>query len=102
MDNFKTKQNIDGLSGEITIPPDKSISHRAIIFGALTKVDIVWNLADLFMSFMAIVNLIAILLLGKFAFRALKNYTDQKKQGIENPTFKSSDIEGLTNADEWK
>jgi len=42
MDNFKTKQNIDGLSGEITIPPDKSISHRAIIFGALTgaKVEI--------------------------------------------------------------
>lgn len=35
MDNFKTKQNINGLSGEITIPPDKSISHRAIIFGAL-------------------------------------------------------------------
>ena len=36
MDNFKTKQNIGGLSGEIIIPPDKSISHRAIIFGALT------------------------------------------------------------------
>ncbi|MBR3605493.1 MAG: 3-phosphoshikimate 1-carboxyvinyltransferase [Candidatus Gastranaerophilales bacterium] len=36
MDNFKTKQNINGLSGEITIPPDKSMSHRAIIFGALT------------------------------------------------------------------
>ena len=35
MDNFKTKKNINGLSGEITIPPDKSISHRAIIFGAL-------------------------------------------------------------------
>ncbi len=37
MDNFKTKQNINGLSGEITIPPDKSMSHRAIIFGALSK-----------------------------------------------------------------
>ena len=38
MDNIlKTKKNISGLSGEITIPPDKSISHRALIFGALTK-----------------------------------------------------------------
>lgn len=37
MDNFKTKKCIQGLSGEIVIPPDKSISHRAIIFGALTK-----------------------------------------------------------------
>lgn len=68
-----------------------------IIFGSLTKVAIVWDLADLFMSFMAIVNLIAILLLGKFAFKALKNYTDQKKQGVKNPIFKASDIEGLTN-----
>ena len=73
-----------------------------IIFGSLTKVAIVWDLADLFMSFMAIVNLIAILLLGKFAFKALKNYTDQKKQGVKNPIFKASDIEGLTNVDEWK
>lgn len=73
-----------------------------IIFGSLTKVAIVWDLADLFMSFMAIVNLIAILLLGKFAFKALKNYIDQKKQGIKDPVFKASDIEGLTNVDEWK
>ena len=73
-----------------------------IIFGSLTKVAIVWDLADLFMSFMAIVNLIAILLLGKFAFKALKSYTDQKKQGVKNPIFKASDIEGLTNVDEWK
>ena len=84
-----------------------SVAYRIIvvgmiIFGSLTKVAIVWDLADLFMSFMAIVNLIAILLLGKFAFKALKNYTDQKKQGVKNPIFKASDIEGLTNVDEWK
>ena len=35
--NFKTKRNIKGLSGEIIIPPDKSISHRSIIFAALTS-----------------------------------------------------------------
>ena len=38
MDNqFITKKNNNGLSGEITIPPDKSISHRSVIFAALTK-----------------------------------------------------------------
>lgn len=36
MDNLIKKNLKNGLSGEITIPPDKSISHRAIIFGALT------------------------------------------------------------------
>ena len=35
MDKYISKKNINGLSGEITIPPDKSMSHRAIIFGAL-------------------------------------------------------------------
>ena len=42
------------------------------------------------------------LLLGQFAFKALKNYLDQKKNGIQDPVFKASDIEGLVNADEWK
>lgn len=37
MDKFEGKNIKYGLSGEIVIPPDKSISHRAIIFGALTK-----------------------------------------------------------------
>ena len=38
MDNvFITKKNTNGLSGEIIIPPDKSISHRSLILGALTK-----------------------------------------------------------------
>lgn len=37
MDKFKGQKLKYGLSGEVIIPPDKSISHRAIIFGALTK-----------------------------------------------------------------
>ena len=42
VNQYIIQKNINGLSGEITIPPDKSISHRAIIFGALTggKVEI--------------------------------------------------------------
>ncbi|MGL5243721.1 MAG: alanine/glycine:cation symporter family protein, partial [Sarcina sp.] len=44
-----------------------------VMFGSLTEVAIVWNLADLFMGLMAILNLIAIILLGKFAFLALKD-----------------------------
>ena len=37
MDNLKTKKLSNPLRGEIIIPPDKSISHRALIFGSLTK-----------------------------------------------------------------
>ena len=54
------------------------------------------------MGIMAIVNLIAILFLGKYAFLALKDYVAQKKAGIETPVFKASSIPGLKNADEWE
>ena len=37
MDNIKTKKLNTPLSGEITIPPDKSMSHRALILASLTK-----------------------------------------------------------------
>ena len=45
------------------------------------------NLADLFMALMAIVNLVAIALLGRNAFLALKDYQDQKKAGVADPVF---------------
>ncbi|MGL4335761.1 MAG: alanine/glycine:cation symporter family protein [Turicibacter sp.] len=73
-----------------------------IIFGSLTHVAFVWDLADLFMALMAVVNLFAISLLGKFAFAALKDYMDQKKKGIKDPVFKASSIKGLDNVEQWQ
>lgn len=72
-----------------------------VLFGSIASLEIVWNLADIFMAIMAIINLIAITLLGKFAFRALDDYTKQKKEG-KDPVFKASSIEGLENIDLWK
>ena len=73
-----------------------------VLFGSVAQIEIVWNLADVFMGLMAIINLIAIALLGKYAFRALKDYEEQRKVGIEDPIFDSSKIEGLENVSEWK
>lgn len=72
-----------------------------VLFGSLTKVEIVWNLADVFMGLMAIINLVAIVLLGKYAFMALDDYTKQKKAGIKDPIFDASNIEGLENVECW-
>ena len=38
-----------------------------IFFGCLNSFDLAWNLADIFMGFMAIINLVTILLIGKLA-----------------------------------
>ncbi len=37
MNNWKIKRAEKGLRGEITVPADKSISHRAVMFGAIAK-----------------------------------------------------------------
>ena len=72
-----------------------------VLFGSLTKVQIVWDLADVFMGLMAVINLVAITLLGKYAFAALDDYTKQKKAGIKNPIFNASNIKGLENVECW-
>ncbi|GAA0085231.1 alanine/glycine:cation symporter family protein [Clostridium sp. CTA-7] len=66
-----------------------------VFFGSLVSMDIVWNLADVFMGFMAIINLVAIVLLSKIAFRALDDYKKQKKSGIKDPVFTASSIPEL-------
>lgn len=72
----------------------------AIFLGAQADFEVVWNLADVTMGFMAIVNIAAILLLGNVAVRALQDYERQKKEG-KDPVFRAADI-GLDDTEEWK
>lgn len=58
-----------------------------VFVGSVAKLSFVWDLADLFMALMAIVNLVAITLLGRVAFIALNDYLKQKKSGVANPEF---------------
>jgi len=53
----------------------------AVGAGALLSLEVVWALADVAMAFMAIVNLVAIALLGKWAFGALRDYEHQLRSG---------------------
>lgn len=72
-----------------------------IIFaGAILSADLLWNIADITMGAMTIINIPVILVLSKYAFRALKNYEKQCKDGIE-PVFRSKDI-GIDNIECWK
>jgi AGCS family alanine or glycine:cation symporter len=58
-----------------------------VIFGALASFELVWNIVDFFMAFLTACNLIAIVLLGRYAFRLLDDYRNQKRQGIKEPVF---------------
>ena len=72
-----------------------------VFFGCISSMDIVWNLADVFMGLMALLNLGAITFLAKYAVKALEDYTTQKKAGIKSPVFKASSIPELENVTEW-
>lgn len=72
------------------------LSGGMVLFGSLASLDLAWSLADVCMGLMTICNLIAITLLGKYAFRLLEDYRMQKRKGIKNPVFtkdKMKDIE---------
>lgn len=66
-----------------------------VLFGSLAHLRIVWNLADLTMALMAICNLTAIILLGKYAFRLLDDYLAQKRRGIKSPVFHKKQMKDI-------
>ena len=68
--------------------------------GAQSSFDLAWNVADIVMGAMAFVNIISIVLLGKWALRALDDYTAQRKQH-KDPVFVASNIPGLPPTQCW-
>lgn len=73
-----------------------------VLFGSVASMDLVWNLADVFMGLMAILNLIAIVMLSKIAISALNDYIAQKKAG-KDPVFYASSIKELGDeVEEWQ
>ena len=58
-----------------------------VMFGAMASLEMVWNLGDLCMALLTACNLIAIVILGKYAFRLLDDYRQQKRNGIREPVF---------------
>ncbi|MBE6271135.1 MAG: alanine:cation symporter family protein [Prevotella ruminicola] len=68
-----------------------------VIFGAVASFELVWNIIDFFMAFLTACNLIAIVLLGRYVFRLLDDYRQQKRAGIKEPTFHRSQFPELEN-----
>ncbi|TCZ75275.1 alanine:cation symporter family protein [Paenibacillus albiflavus] len=94
--------NIEFLNGsKMLLFCYRIIVVAMVIFGSLAQVQVVWDLADLFMGLMALLNLGVILVLGRIAFAALQDYMKQRKAG-KDPQFVASHIDGLTGAECWE
>ena len=71
-----------------------------IFLGAGLSIDLVWNLADVLMGIMVMINVPVILFLSRPALAALKDYTAQRKTG-RNPVFKASSVGLKEKTDYW-
>ncbi len=65
-----------------------------VYFGSINSVPLVWDMADVSMGFMALINLVAIVLLSPYVFMLLKDYQTKLKMG-KDPVFKLSEHPGL-------
>jgi AGCS family alanine or glycine:cation symporter len=63
-----------------------------VIFGSLASLETGWAIGDLCMALLTACNLVAIILLGKYAFRLLEDYRHQQRSGIRNPEFHRSQM----------
>lgn len=101
---FYVDKCINHIAGKV---PDKKIQRvihiiaAVVIFiGAGLSADMLWNIADVTMGLMTIINMPVILILGKYAFRALKDYEAQRNLGKE-PVFKAENIKLPHKTDYW-
>ena len=71
-----------------------------IFVGAGLSIDLVWNLADVLMGVMVMINIPVIFILSRPALAALKDYAAQRKMG-RNPVFKAASIDLKEKTDYW-
>lgn len=76
------------------------VAAFVIFAGAILQADLLWNIADITMGLMTLINIPVIIILGKYAFATLKDYEAQRKMGKE-PTFKAKDIGIKCDTDYW-
>ena len=72
----------------------------AVAYGSVRSASLAWGLGDIGVGMMAWLNLIAILILQKPAFQALRDYERQKKAGLD-PVFEPEAL-GIRNATFWQ
>jgi len=95
------ESNVEYLTGDGRVLVGyKAVFLTATFLGALGSIDLIWTLADTTMGLMALVNLVALAPLTAVACRLLKDYRDQRRQGIE-PVFTRDRMPDLRGVECW-
>jgi len=80
----------------------RMLATLVIFIGAGLSMAAAWDIADILMAFMCLINIPSCVALGGVALKAMKDYTDQKDAG-KVPVFKAANI-GMdtSNLEYWK
>jgi len=76
------------------------LSGIVVLLGGFMTLQQTWSIVDLAMALMTILNLIAVVLLSKYAFRLLQDFQKQRKEGKE-PVF-HKDLFPDADLEAWK
>ena len=79
----------------------RAIACVVIFIGAGSSMGLMWDLADVLMGCMAIINLPVICILGAPALKAMDDYSKQREAG-KNPVFKARSIGISQKLDYWQ
>lgn len=88
------------MPGRIFMTCFRFVCVLVILVGAVMPMSAAWAIADIFMGGMALINIPCIMLAGGIVFKALDDYTKQRRAG-KNPVFTASSV-GLDSLECWK
>lgn len=78
----------------------RAVAVVAVFVGAQLEFGLVWDMADVLMGVMALINLPVIVILARTALAALNDYTAQRRLG-KKPVFKAAAIGLKEKTDFW-
>ena len=87
--------------GKTLLTVFRLLATALVFIGAIMSADAVWNTADVVQGLMVVVNVLAILLLGKRALLCLEDYISQRKAG-KDPHYIAAECGIREETDFWK
>ena len=76
------------------------LTVACVYLGSVASLGLVWDIADVSMGIMALMNIVVIAILSPKAVAIINDYIKQRKEG-KNPVFRAKDIPGLKNTECW-
>lgn len=90
-----------GIPSKTVMSIYRVLASAVIFVGAGLSSELLWNIADVTMGGMTLINIPVILILSPCAIRALNDYTNQKKEG-KTPVFYSKNVDLPHEVNCWK